>query len=97
MILAIIGLLLSICTYEIDVTHNLKAHDPKLYPDPMDLPRNVSKYACIGRWITIVSTIFSLICLIMRHHYILKWINKYFRDENRDPNSIYFMYDEIIT
>ena len=33
----------------------------------------------------------------MRHHYRLTWINKYFRDESRDPNSIHFMYDQIIT
>jgi len=46
--------------------------------------------------ITIVTTLFSFACLVKRHHYRLKWINKFFRDENRDPNSIHFMYDEII-
>ena len=90
------GLVLAIINFEYDVKYVPIPVDVATFNNPLEHPRNTSLFNCTCRIITVLSTIFSIVCLYMRHRYKLKWVNTYFSAENRDPNHINFMYDEII-
>lgn len=92
-----IGLLLAIINFEYDIycmRHNAVLIENN--PQARFHPRNTTMFAKVCRIVTALSTVLSIICLFMRHKYKLKWVNKYFSAEFRDPNHINFMYDEII-
>lgn len=92
-ILAISGLLLAISNYEIGVSADYIP--PSLDIDAMDDPRNTHGSTNIVRLIIMITTLMAVGCLIMRHHYKILWLNKYFHQYSED--HIYYQYNEVIT
>ena len=81
-IFAIIGLILAIINYELDVQGDEFDFDPKKIIDEgksaMDMKKFTDGWTRSIRWAILITSMISLFCLINRHQYKIHWINLYF-------------------
>jgi hypothetical protein len=81
-VFAIIGLLLAIINYELDIRNKELKFDPKEIMDKgitaMEMQKFKDPYTRAIRWAILATSMISLICLINRHQYKIRWINLYF-------------------
>ena len=62
-IFSLFGLVLSVIMYEYGVIQNVRTLNPKLYPDPMDDPRNSNQISQVCRIGITCSSIMACVCL----------------------------------
>ena len=65
-VFAMFGLCFSIIYYEHAVTEHKDPLDPKVYPDPLKLPRNTGTISNVCKSIIIITTVLALVCLYYR-------------------------------
>ena len=72
------GLILAIVNYEIEVNMKFNALDPKAVPNAIDTDRNQKAPTNLLRLIILFTTVLACFCLVMRHRYKTEWLNEYF-------------------
>ena len=83
---AIVGLLITIGSFEQDVrlfrtTEVIPEGKTINDMDAMKTPRFLAWYSAVFKWITFITTILTIICMFMRRHYKIKWINNFINDK----------------
>lgn len=109
-VFSFIGLILAIYLYESDI-EKIKEMDQKInekYGKDIEFNKKDDFLEAIDserfnrpgnhetRWIILLSSILSLICLIIRHTFKNKWQNKYFNRLGNDDKSLHFYYNSSI-
>ena len=49
--------------------------------DAMKEPRFLAWYNAVFKWITFITSILAIVCMFMRRHYKIKWINNFINDK----------------
>jgi len=98
-VFAMIGLFVAIFNHEYEIRSELHSIDKEKYPDPMLHPKNIHLTSFISRIIIGITTLIALVCLCLRHHYKLRWTNKYFKGQSKchDHGDMNMFYDKIIS
>ena len=65
-VLAMVGLVLALANYEIDMHVNYEPLNPARYPNAMDDPRNAHESTNIIRLIILITSLLAIACLIIR-------------------------------
>lgn len=79
---AIVGLIVMIVNYEIDVwffgIQTFEEPDGDMREKAMTCDRYLSIHTSFFRWVIALTSMAALACLLIRHHYKIQWLNKFF-------------------
>lgn len=100
---ALSGLIIALINYESDISNkSLVIYDVdeimSKYENAMQTDRFKIGHTVMLRYLILLTTGLSILCLIARHQYKIKWMNKYFnqaliREKQHADSSLNFYYN----
>ena len=103
---ALCGLALALVNYEIDISNkDYVIYDVDVittkYDDAMQTDRFKDGHSVLLRYFILITTALAIVCLVARHQYKIKWMNKYFnpaltREKRHADRSLNFYYNQAI-
>ena len=105
-VFALSGLILALINYEMDISNkDYVIYDVDVittkYEDAMQTDRFRVGHSVLLRYFILITTILAIVCLVARHQYKIKWMNKYFnqaliREKRHADRSLNFYYNQAI-